>query len=328
MAASDMDASPTSCQQTFKIPPSEEANEGMHALSEEDLASATNQMLKDPVLQQIIWANVHMLINAVFLDVCKRTADIEHSLSKRMDRLEKLIGMPQNDRLPTQPSSCERQETMEALRQMEKQCRMLGTDTSHQPGASRDPSPSMRRSDLGRARSRESSSSRGHSDQDRHMPGDAARPFYIMPSGVSLPMSSPRSSTVSTPPSKSQRSGIPQPSTLAPGLHSDHNPFRLPVPRRGRQVLQDSGLTRNTSYEDMRGARLHQEHQGRYVGQGDTRGGANVVPEQGRRTSPYVIEDNRDEAPRSDLPTTKGKRSGGLQQLMGRHTWWSSRKKS
>lgn len=93
-------------------------------------------------------------------------------------------------------------------------------------------------------------------------------------------------------------------------------------------MLQEADLIRDMSYEAMPVAQLQQEHQRRYGGQGDTRGPMSVLPEQGRHSSPGVAEDDHDEARRLEPPTMKEKRSGRLQKLMGRHGWWSSRKKS
>mmetsp|Transcript_58153 Transcript_58153/g.170040 ORF Transcript_58153/g.170040 Transcript_58153/m.170040 type:complete len:280 (-) Transcript_58153:302-1141(-) len=93
MAASSGSASSGSCRQRLEIPASEKSNEERHALKEECLHAATDQMLKDPALQQIIWANVHMLISEVFRDVFEEITDVERHLSGRMERLERLLGI-------------------------------------------------------------------------------------------------------------------------------------------------------------------------------------------------------------------------------------------
>jgi len=96
-----------------------------------------------------------------------------------------------------------------------------------------------------------------------------------------------------------------------------------------RQIIQETALTRNKLPDDMHQAARQQEHQRGDRRQGNTRGRTSVVPEapmpggQGTRSPPRAEEDAHDEARRLE---PKEKCGGRLQRLMGKPTWWSSRK--
>lgn len=265
-----------------------------------------------------------------------------------------LIENPQNDGMPVHPS-CERRQRMEVSRQMETPCghsarSQLPTCACHRPTASQASSASSRHADPGTVSPSDSSSSGPHSDLARQMPRDAPPPFHGMPHGVSSSRMSLRSSLYKT------AGSTPQPSMLAGGHRSDHSPVLSPVPGRvgpsdppvamhgvgdgeTRQILGEADLTRNMYYEDARQApqqqQHHHHHSRRRRSQSDTGGRLSVISEdptlpgrQGRHSSAYVVEDDDydDEARHSELPATKEKGAGRLQQLMGKHSWWSSRK--
>lgn len=269
-----------------------------------------------------------------------------------------LIGHPQHDHMPIQPR-CERQRRREVCRQTETPCGRLAcpqllTCTCHRPDTSQGPSPSARHTNPGSVSTNDSSFSGPHSCQARQMPRDVPPPSHGVPHRVSSPRRSPRSSLYGMSGSTARRSAGAQPSMPAGGCHGDHSPFVSQVPRtvepseppltmngvgdwQTRRNLGEAGSIRDLSDDDMRQApRQQHQHSRRRRIQGDTRGRLSVVPEgatppgrQGRHSSPYVVQDDddyEDEARRSELPTTKEKRTGRLQQLLGKHSWWSSRK--
>jgi len=344
------------CGSSQQMPPSERVcqtcfDEQMIAPLKQSSDATTDHMLKDAALQTIIRSNLHVVVREYFSDAFKRITDIEQCLQKRMRRLENLIGDPPSDGMPKHLSSCEGQQQMEVLNQMERPCgcctcRKLPTCIPNQPMVSQDSSPSAQHIDLGSLSPREAPSSDPHTSQVLQTSRDAPPPCHDIPCRTSVP----RSSSYSTRRRAPHRSASAQPTWPAQRRHSDHSPFHSPVTRPVRRptrsmtmeglvdwqssrIFEEAGLTRKTSYEEMHQAQRQQQHQGRRSSQGDTGGHISVMPEspttpgcQGRRSSLYASENDHGMASSSESSTTKEKATGRLQRLMGKHWWLPSHK--
>lgn len=312
-----------------------------------DRSEATDQMMRDATLQQIIRANVRMVLSDFFGEVTDRIMDVEHDLHKRMERLEASIGNSQGDHIPMQASSRERLQRKEVSHHVDAPYwnftyQKLPASIRHQPGAPQDFPPSPRHT--GSSSVRESSSSAPRSWQAHQMPQAAPPPLHRTPGRVSSPRSAPRSSPCSTPRSTPRDSA---------GAQSSHDSrCRSQVPRRvgpsdppmtvqgvldwqTRQILEEADLIRTAPLGDANRAPRQQQRQRSCGVQSGTGGRTSVVPRaptalgtQSMHSSPHVVEDDHDEAGRSEASTTKEKGAGRLQRMMGKHMWWSSRKTS